>query len=161
LGQTQTNPRKNTLPVSDPLQSHDWQVRLKAVQALAHDDSPTTRQTLLTMLADKDEDVRSSARSALLLQGNAVKDDLIDVLHHGENHDARSEAAIALRAFVCEDILDALGIASQDDSRFVRFSVAETLAHCRDKRAHEILKVMLDDDDPYVRAVAQGVFGEG
>ena len=126
----------------------DWQVRRRAVQALAARGDEPLVEAVVSALRDSHRDfsVLSSALQLLAMTGVDVTMALVDLLRHPDA-DLRIQAALALGSRARPEAVDALLEALNDADANVQFHAIESLGKLSPAAAVEPLAALAESKD--------------
>lgn len=135
-------------PLHHALGDEDWQVRRRAVHALATRGDAALVDAVISALRDSHRDfsVLSSALQLLAMTGVDVTMALVDLLRHPDA-DLRIQAALALGAQTRPEAVDALLEALNDPDANVRFHAIESLGKLAPAAAVEPLAAIAESKD--------------
>jgi HEAT repeat protein len=135
-------------PLHEAIGDDDWQVRRRAVQALAARSDAPLVDAVIAALRDSHRDfsVLSSALQLLAITGVDVTAALADLLRHPEA-DLRIQAALALGSQTGPEAVDALLGALDDPDPNVRFHAIEALGKLTPAAAVEPLAAIAESND--------------
>ena len=135
-------------PLRQALADEDWQVRRRAVHALAARGDAALVDAVIAALRDShlNFSVLSSAVQLLAMTGVDVTASLVDLLRHPDA-DLRTQAALALGSQPRPEAADALLGALHDPDPNVRFHVIEALGKVAPAAAVEPLAAIAESKD--------------
>jgi len=135
-------------PVRTAFRDSDWQLRRRAVDAVASATDPELLQSIVAALRDghRDFSLLSSAIRLLSLTGMDVAAALIDLLR-SEDADLRIQAALALGMQSSPAVVPALLGALDDPDRNVRFHAIESLGKLQAREAVGPIAEIAERDD--------------
>jgi HEAT repeat protein len=135
-------------PLHHAIGDDDWQVRRRAVQALAARGDTPLVDALITALRDSHRNfsVLSSALQLLAMTGVDITTALVELLRHPDV-DLRIQAALALGSQTRPEAVDALLEALDDPDTNVRFHAIEALGKLTPAAAVEPLAAIAESKD--------------
>jgi HEAT repeat protein len=135
-------------PLHRAIGDDDWQVRRRAVQALAARSDQTLVDALIAALRDSHRNfsVLSSALQLLAMTGVDVTTALVDLMRHPDV-DLRIQAALALGSQTRPEAVEALLEALNDPDANVRFHAIEALGKLSPPAAVESLAAIAESKD--------------
>ena len=147
-----TKPVDNA-PIENPFLHPDWHIRAQAIEQL--EPTPDNIEKLLSLLADADFDVRTTARDKLIAIGTPAVNPLLDVLQQGKL-DARQMAAEALGKIGDKTAIHGLVAATDDESKWVRLAIVEALGQFSTQTTRKkLVEIGNTDADNQVRDAAK------